>query len=185
MSRTLTSAANTAAQAAVVWPVTLVELDFASGFVRANSAPITIAFSGNDFLGVGNLGSVDAVKEGADLTARGINLQLSGIPSGLVSTALGEDYQGRSCKVWLGLLDSDHVLIADPVLIFDGRMDTMDIQMGDTAAINVSAESRLADWDRPRVRRYTNEDQQQAFPLDKGLEFVPQMVSKQIIWGRA
>jgi len=184
MSRTLTSAANTAAQAEVVRPVSLVELFFASGYVRASSAPMDIVAFSNTFLGVGNLGSISSSGEGADLQARGISLQLSGIPSALVSTALDEDYQGRSCKVWMGLLDANHVLIADPVLMFDGRMDTMDIKMGETAIINVTAESRLADWDRPRIRRYTNEDQQTQFPADKGFEFVPQMVDKQLIWGR-
>ncbi len=184
MSRTLTAAAKAASQDEVVRPVSLVELDFSSGFVRANSAPIDIVAFSNTFLGVGNLGAITSSGEGADLQARGISLQLSGIPTALVSIALGEHYQGRSCKVWMGLLDSSHVLIADPVLMFDGRMDTMDINMGETAVINVTAESRLSDWERPRIRRYTNEDQQNQYPNDKGFEFVPQMADKQLIWGR-
>jgi len=43
---------------------------------------------------------------------------------------------------------------------------------------------RLVDWERPRIRRYNNADQQVAFTGDKGFEFVPQMVEKELIWGR-
>jgi len=62
-------------------------------------------------------------------------------------------------------------------------MDTMDVELGTTASITVAAESRLADWDRPRVRRYNAADQNISYPSDKGFEFVPQMVEKSIRWG--
>ena len=59
----------------------------------------------------------------------------------------------------------------------------MDIDVGATATITVNAESRLADWDRPRVRRYNHEDQQIDYPGDMGFEFVPQMATKELRWG--
>ena len=49
--------------------------------------------------------------------------------------------------------------------------------------VSVTAESLLADWDRPRVRRYNAEDQRLYYPNDKGFEFVPSLVEKQIVWG--
>jgi hypothetical protein len=48
----------------------------------------------------------------------------------------------------------------------------------------VRAENRLADLERPRVRRYNSGDQQLLFSGDKGLEFVEQMVDTSIVWGR-
>ena len=51
------------------------------------------------------------------------------------------------------------------------------------ATISVSAESRLAAWDRPNVRRYNHEDQQIDYPGDKFFEFVPQMVDRLLVWG--
>ena len=61
----------------------------------------------------------------------------------------------------------------------------MNIEAGETATISISVESRLVDWERPRVHRYTNADQQIAYPGDKGLEFVAQMVEKELVWGRS
>ena len=75
-------------------------------------------------------------------------------------------------------------LVAQPIRLFSGRMDTMDTEVGDTATITVTAESRMVSWDKARVRRYNNEDQQNRYPGDRGFEFVSQMVEKNLLWGR-
>jgi hypothetical protein len=183
MSRTVTPAVDAALSAGHVPLVVLVEMDFPSQFLRLNNSAVNINWNGYDWLGVGRLGSIDPVKEGADLQARGLAMRISGIDPASIALALGTQYQGRSCKVWAAPLTTDHAVLADPVLIFWGRMDTMDLDVGATATITVNAESRLADWDRPRVRRYNHEDQQIDYPGDKGFEFVPQMVEKELRWG--
>ena len=185
MTREITSAALTASQAETVRPVLMAEMDFSGGYVRANTSPYTLSFEGNDYLGVGNLGSIETITESSGLQALGIQLTLSGIPSEMIAIALGEHYQGRSCRIFMGLLDENHELIADPIEIFTGRMDTMDIESGTTSTITVSAESRLVDWERPRIRRYTDADLQREYPGDLGLEYVALMAEKEIIWGRA
>lgn len=185
MSRTLTAAVLAEIGQKTIWPVLIADLETSGGNVRAWSGIGNLVFGGNTYLGTGNLGTIGPVKESGDeIRANAITFQLSGIPSSLLSTALGTQYQGRPAKLWLGFLDSAGALIADPVLIFDGRMDVMDIDEGpDISTIIVTAESRLADLNRPRIRRYTNEDQEQLFSGDKGLEFVPALQNKEIIWG--
>ena len=102
-----------------------------------------------------------------------------------LATALDEDYQGRTATIWAAPLDSEHRIVSDPVIVFKGRMDTMPITMGRSGEITVNLESRLVDWERARVRRYNDADQQAEYPGDLGLQFVEQMVEKQLIWGRA
>lgn len=160
------------------------ELVFDSGTLRVTNAGHDMSWDGHNWTGVGQLGSIDAVQEGADLQAYGIKLALSGIPSDYVATALGEHYQGRACRVWLAFLDSDYRVLADPVLVFSGRMDTMDVDMGNTATITVSAESRLIDLERARVRRFNHEDQQIDYPGDLGFQYVPFMVERELLWGK-
>lgn len=183
MSRSLTTAADNAINAETCSFCVFVELDFQSGFVRLCNANITLSWNSLSWVGVGDLGSIQAISEAPDLEAKGVALALSGIPSGLVSTALGEHYQGRSLKIWFAPLDANDQPIADPVLVFSGRMDNMQIEIGETASIMVSAESRLADWDRARVRRFNHADQLTEYPGDMGFEFVEQMVEKEIVWG--
>ena len=79
-------------------------------------------------------------------------------------------------------LDANGVPIGTPVIVFRGRMDQMSVTLGDAASVTVRLENRLADWDRARVRRYTDEDQKRLFATDKGFEFVTATVDKDIVW---
>lgn len=185
MARGWASANSTAAAAPVVRPVLFAELVFASGTVRMHSAVGTITWGSADWLGAGSLGRVDPVEEGADIAARGLRLQLSGIPAEHIAIALGEHYQGQPARLYVGFLDAGHQLVADPELVFAGRMDTMDVELGESATIQITAESRLAAWERPNIRRYTHEDQVAEYPDDRGLEFVAQTAERELIWGRA
>jgi hypothetical protein len=125
------------------------------------------------------------VEETTSKEAKGIALRISGIDPANISRALGENYQGRSVKVWLALLSDQYAILADPILIFTGFMDTMNIELGETASITVTAESKWVAWESPKVRRINQADQEAAYPGDKGCEFVEQMVSKELVWGRA
>lgn len=183
MSRTLTAGVQAAIALGNVPLVMLVEMDFPSAFLRFNNSGQTLAWDGHDWLGFGNIGSIEPITEAADLSANGLAFVVSGVASEHIANALGQDYQGRSCKVWYAVLDSDYQVIADPIGPFSYRMDTMDIELGQTASIRVTAESRLTDWERAPVSRYTSEEQQRLYPGDLGLEFVPQMSEKQIRWG--
>ena len=160
MSHAMTAAVQTAINAGHSTFMVLVELDFQSGFVRVCNANISITWNGFTWSGLGELGQISAISESADLEAAGLTMQLSGIPLTIISTALNEQYQGRSVKVWIAPLDPDtQQTITDPILIFNGRGDTMSIDLGTTATLTYSAESRLADWDRARVRRFNSPDQ--------------------------
>lgn len=185
MSRITTAGVDAAHAAANVPTLILVELDFPSGFVRVNNSAVNFEWSGHTWLGLAELGSIDGVTEHSDLQMTGVSLTLTGIPPEMISRVLGEQYQGRSCQVWQSPLSEAYQILANPVLIFSGRMDSCDIAIGDTAVVSLTAESRLTDWERPRVRRYTHEDQLAEYPGDKGLEFVPQMVEKTLVWGRS
>jgi hypothetical protein len=73
-------------------------------------------------------------------------------------------------------------IIADPIGPFRWRIDTMAIEKGKTATITLTAENRLADWDRARIRRWTDEDQKADYPTDRFFEFIPELQEKEIIF---
>lgn len=181
--RSMTPAMEAAVQAEIVSRTVAVEMDFPSGLLRVNGSPADFQILGNTYLGIGGLGAISATEESAELRAYGLTLSLSGIPRDMVAVALGQAYQGRRVTVWEVLFHTETwAVLADPVVVFRGRMDTMDVRMGEMATIIVKAENRLADWERPRIRRYTDEDQQQAHPGDRGFRFVSATAEKEIIW---
>lgn len=184
MSRTLDAAVITELSKAQIQVALLAELDFASGVVRAWNGIGNLVFDGDTYTGVGYLGEIAPITEsGQSVRANGITMQLSGIPSALLSLALAENYQGRSATIWLGFFSSAWALI-DCVRLFAGRMDVMQIDEGaESSTIIVTAENHLADLKRARIRRYTHDDQQAFYPGDMGLEFIDSIQNVDIVWG--
>jgi len=190
MSRTLTSGMLGVTTADVVRPAYFVRMVFDSGespnVLNLWSGVGDLAYGGNTYTGVGDLLSISEVTETSDISATGINVAISGIKSSFVVIAKDYEYQGRTLSVSLGAFDANGALIADPLIVFSGFMDTMTIaESGSTSTITISVENKLIAFERSRVRRYTAEDQKIDHPTDKGFEFVTAIVEKEIIWGRS
>jgi len=184
MARNLTAGMLAALSAPVVRPFYAVECEFSGGTVRANSTIYALTINGSTSLGVGRLGGVAPIEETTEGGAYQMALKLWGVPTDLIAVALTQRYQGRPARIFFGLLDDNHALIPDPFLFFVGRMDTMRIDLGQICTVTLMVENREADWDRPRTRRYTDEDQQDRFPGDGFFRYVTSLQDKQIRWGQ-
>lgn len=183
--RGLTNDMVTEVSASQLSPILLASLSFATP-VHIWTGYGTITVGSTAYLGIGTLGSISPVEETTDLAARGISMQLSGVPTAMLAVALTENYQGRECSVLFGALQASGALVSSPVTIFSGRMDVMSINDdGQNATIGMTAENKLVDFRRPREVRYTDQEQKNLFPSDKGLEFVTAIQEKQIYWGNA
>jgi hypothetical protein len=183
MSRDLTTAVQNQLSADELQPFFAVKLNFDSGDLRLWTGYGDITVDSETYTGGGQLLNISEIEETVEIAARGITMSLNGVDSSLVSLALTENYQTRSAKVYLGVLSSGAV-VASPYQLFDGRMDVLSIDdSGDTATITMTAESRLIDLERPRLRRYTSEDQKLRHPTDTGLDFVAALQEKEIAWG--
>ena len=173
----------------VVRPAYFVRMIFDSGespnVLNIWSGVGDLAYGGNTYTGVGDLLSISEIKETSDISATGINVSITGIKSSFIVIAKNHEYQGRALTVSLGAFDSVGSLIADPVILFSGFMDTMIIaENAEYSTITVSVENKLIAFERSKIRRYTAEDQKIDYPADKGFEFVAAIVQKDILWGR-
>lgn len=165
-----------------------------------------IAISGTTYSGVGTFLEIGDVEETAEISAKGLQLSLSGIPSDLLSLALSEPYQGRLLTLFFGITDQQRtfllqengsfLLLEDgdriiqdnddaPAQIFKGYIDQMTIEEGaETSTIAVSVENKLIDLERAKTLRYTDESQKARFPNDKGFQYVSDLQDKKFNWGR-
>lgn len=144
-----------------------------------------IDHDGNTYTGVGELGKIEPIKEGTELKNHGLALSLTGVPNTFVSIALNENYQNKLCRLYLAALNSDYSVIVYPGLVYKGYIDTMSIYPGDeVATVQLVTRSRLAAWDKARMRRYNNADQQARVPGDLGFEYVEELVDRTIPWGQ-
>ena len=186
MARTLTAGMVTEVTAESLRPILLCKLAFDSGDLNLWTGIGDLSFAGDTYTGAGDILNFTPVQESESLIAHGLTGSLSGIPSAIIAIALDEDYMGRAADLWFGALTAASALVADPVKVFGGLMDVMTIEdAGETATVTISAENRLARLEKPRVRRYTPDDQAIDYVGDKGLDFVTALNDgREIVWGR-
>lgn len=166
-----------------VRPVIAIELDYPDGPVRVCSLPFDINLDGEIFISAAAFGSLSGVEEGAELRSYGVQAVVAGIPLTFLRYLAAQKIQGRGATIFLAFVDSDHVVIGSPTVLFRGRMDTQDVEAGDTASVSVALESLLIEWDRARNRRWTDADQKSDYPEDRGLEYVATVANQEIIFG--
>ena len=185
MARDLTNDYANAITASDVVAAFLFHAEFDEGAVSLWSGYGDIIWNSITFTGAGDFGGLSEVEESENVQANGVSFTLSGIPSALISASLTYAYQGRPVTCWLAALNtSTNAIIPDPYPVFAGRMDTMTIAEGaDTATISLTAESKLVELNRANSGRYTNEDQQERYPGDLGLEYVTALQSREDSWG--
>lgn len=184
MSRTINASNLTQTQAGTLIPAMFLQLEFTSGFLYLWTGVGTVTWGGNDYTGTGHFLELTSVTETSEIKAAGITGSLTGIPSSLIASILGETRQGKAVKLYLGFFNTSMALVATPELVFDGRMDVPTIEeSGDVATVTISAESRLIDLERIKQRRYTDRDQQNRYAGDLGLQYVESLQTKKLLWG--
>lgn len=163
--------------------LTFVMLDFASGIVRVHNGLGTYTWGGNDWIGVGSLGAVSQLEEGADVSPYGITLTLSALDAVVSGAALNEDYFMRPVEIYIGALSAEDVLLNDPLQMWGGHMDVMSVTAGaENDQVTINCESELAAFDRSSNLKYTTQSQQQFYPGDVFFNFLPKIDGAKIRW---
>ena len=79
------------------------------------------------------------LKKGSDVSPYKITLTLSGLDATISGAALTEDYYMHPATIYLGALDADDALIADPTVVWEGVMDQMDLTIGASGGDSIQA----------------------------------------------
>ena len=208
MSRDLDPSTLEAISQEVVQPFFAVELLFdGNEILRMWTGQGTLVLdNGTQWVGTGNLLDISSIEETSEMSVKGATLTLSGVPSEVLSLALSEPYQGRVCNIYFGTFSSgsllketgNYILLQDGSRInvetgekgfnqlFSGYMDQMNIDDGpETSTIELKVENRLIDLERARVARYTQYYQKSIYPDDNGLDFVEDLQTRKVPWGRS
>ncbi len=185
MSRGFPSAVLTALSSDHVALVTFAKLEFPSGTLYLHNSIGTYTWGGNDWLGTGDLGEISQLEEGAEISPYKISLSLSGLDATISGAALTEDYYLQPVTVYLGVLNANDVLIADPTIVWEGAMDQMELSVGAAAGdtIVLTAESELARFDKASNLKYTDAQLQSDSAGSLGFEFMADIEGAKIRWG--
>jgi hypothetical protein len=183
MTRTLSPAYRAQLDEGTVRPIMFFEGVFAAGTVRLWTGVGEVTWNGVPWVGAGQLLGISTISETADLRASGMTVTLSGISSSVIALVLDQARLGLPGRVWFGFTDAAGVIVADPYLAFEGKLDVPSISDdGTQCTVSIAYENHLIDLERPRLFRWTHEQQQALHPGSMGFEYVAGLADKQIIF---
>lgn len=197
MSRTLNSAALSALSQKEVQIYFAISLQFPQDYLRLWTGVGETILNGFVYTGGGSMIGLSQIDEGLEVSAKGAQVSLSGIPrsaSEPLALALSTDYRGGIGKIYVCILDADSTTDLNNLSndygnrfdeLFTGYMDVMTIDEGeDTATITLSLESRLIALRRSINRRFTPNWLKSKYPTDEGLDFTNNTPLQKLRWGR-
>lgn len=187
MTRSLTTAIKNELATNDLRPIHLITIGFGTPLNFTDcSFSLTSSVSGssvtytpsNFIMGISNF------TEEVDITKTSLKLGFSGADTSLISVVLNENVVNDAVTIYRGFLDSSNAIIADPFLLYDGQIDTFEIQESNKESnLILNITSHWANFDKKNGRKTNNVSQQRFFSTDVGMEFSSQTV-QDIKWGR-
>lgn len=187
MSRSNLTAANRGeATAAVVRMVGLLDIAFPSGTIYANSGDHALTYNGQSYLASAVMvDAVSGIGETTDLRARRVSIKLNGCDASLITKLMDDAYHFAEVNVYLGFLDDEGQLVADPYpvghsLFMSSATISLDTGSG---AVEISAETPEVLDTRSSEALATPESQALRYTGDTGMDAVRQIMETEIEWG--
>ena len=172
--------------AEIVRPILLVELNFRTQALRLTSGPTDVSWNGHAFIANGWVLPVDNIQESTDIGKYDFDLTLSGVSLALLSLILSNDQRDGIGVVWLGLMTENGSLVASPITLFRGNIDSSQIDDKiENPTVTISLTNELSRLDTSQNFRFTNESQIALYPGDKGFEYVTKLESWSGFWGKS
>lgn len=191
MTRTLTAGMVTAAAAEDGDLLHLISLAFSGGTLFLTTAPHDVVFSGDTYVAVGGHLGFDVVQESGDLTGQGVRMTLDGVDQTVISPLLAQNYIGRTAKVYQGHMDSSGALVADPVLLFEGLLnssfrvaESRDPEGSGTVVVTTTVVSPLVSFRQRRGIRATLASHQHHFSSDTFFQHISTISARKVWWGK-
>ena len=187
MARTLTTAVKNELLTGEIRPVHLIEIGFSTPVYLTDCGfSLTSSISGTSrtYTASSFLVGASSFEEQVDITKTTLSLFLSGADQTFISTCLNENIVNDTVEIYRGLLNSSNSLIADPILLYSGNIDTFEISESTTQSnVKLIVVSHWADFDKKNGRKTNNASQQRFFSTDVGMDFSSQTVLD-IKWGK-
>ena len=187
MTRNLSNTVKTHLATNEIKPVHLIELGFDTPqYITDCIFNLTSSVSGTSrtYTSSSFILNVPSFTEETDITKNSLSIVLSGANQTYISLVLLENIVNDPINIYRAFLDSSNTIIADPFLLYKGKIDTYSITEDlKTSQINLTCVSHWADFDKRSGRKTNNTSQQRFFSTDVGMDFSSQNVLD-IKWGR-
>lgn len=176
-----------AEQAVQLRPVHLFTIYLDTATIRISDAHKELRWGGDTWLAGGHALGFTGLEETSALEVTTVTISLSAVDQSFISLLLAQHFIDRRVTIHLALLDEDDRLTIAPRLQFDGRVDSpviADDPVNGKSVIALSATNHWVDFERVPGRHTNGPEQRLYYAGDKGFDFIPQLVSKVLLWGR-
>lgn len=171
--------------------VMFAQLEFLAGdfvtpaTIRVSTWNHDITWGSYTWQGLGNLVSVQDVKDSENLETSSVDLKLNAANSTILSMAMAEaeTYRGRAALLYLCPVTDGGVLVDTPILFWTGEMDTLAVtyaqEGGEISMRCYPTSSRLA---RPSGLRANHEQHIQTYPTELGFQYLADLIAHPQVW---
>ena len=122
--RDLTGDMQTAVAAQTGTTVHLISLEFSGGTIFLATLPHDVDWDGETWVGIGGVLGFAPIAEAPDLRASGVPMKMSGVDQTIIAALLSENFRGRSAEIYRAKFAADGTIVADPINIFTGRLNS-------------------------------------------------------------
>lgn len=166
----------------------LVFFDFVDEPLRLWMGQGTLVAGGQEWQGLGQWGSIDGLEQAIGTVAPQTSFTLSGVAPNIVTLARqsSDRVKGRDVNVYTQFLDEDWQTLDQPFVVWSGILDLMKYAATGVSerTVTCTAEGLWTARRRPVYSLYTDRDQNARYPSDRGMELVPDLVTKNVTWPR-
>lgn len=163
-------------------------IDHPDGMVYVHTGIGTISYNGQNWIGVGIFGEVGPVVISTETVIQEVTFTLSGVEDEDESLQfLNANVRNRLATVWLACLDEAGQVVRDPFQIMEAQMDYQTFDANEESGevtIQIVARAGFYTLERAIDESWSPEDQKARYPADTGLDLVPGLADKDIIWTR-
>lgn len=167
--------------------------DFRDGEMALWGGEYDLVSGGKTWKGLGNIAAIDGLDQAATLASSAMTFTLSGVEKAGTGTSFADvaiasdraNYARRLVTVYIQFFDEDWQKLDDPFAIKAAIMANMMISRARTAngflrTVSLQANNIFYGRGVSPAAFYTDRDQQNRFPGDLGMQFIPSLQNKQI-----
>lgn len=152
----------------------------------SGEGPITVTVNGQSrtYSGAGGLIGIQGLTSAAGTNIQSQTISLTALDSNVFTLLRVYEPKNAKADIAMGLFNPETETLIGIVPVFDGFVDTMNINSSETdASVSVSLVSSLRNASRPLYAKQSHEAQLQRDPTDMGREYSSISGQTKIWWG--
>jgi len=182
--REINAVTKTAVSGSHIDLVYLVAIHWPDGWVRLHTGLGPLIYAGDEYQGIGAMGSVGDITDNAELGRHECSLTLSGLDDAAVAEVIEKECFGRTGNVYLGFLDENSRIVDTAVLpLFAGEIDKLGVEKGENNKISITLTADNLERSLRLPDRYNDESHQKRSVGDRFFRYITAMVERPIYWG--